>query len=855
MLALPAAVALLLSFAPVAPAQVDPARLAALETRSIGPAAMSGRVASIDAVHSDPNIIYVGAATGGVWKTTNGGVTWRPIFDEQPTSSIGAVAVFQPNPNIVWVGTGEGNPRNSAGVGTGLYKSLDGGATWSFLGLGKSERIHRVVLHPTDPNVAYVGAMGPAWSEGEERGVYRTRDGGKTWEKVLYVNEKTGVADLVMDPRNPNKLFAAMWQYRRWPWFFESGGPGSGLYVTQDGGSTWTRLGSKDGLPEGELGRIGVAIARSNTDVVYALVEAKTSALLRSADGGRSWTTVNNERGIANRPFYYTDIRVDPQNENRVYNLFSRLNVSEDGGRTFHRLDTGIHGDNHELWIHPGDGRLMINGNDGGVGISYDRGQSWRFVENLPLGQYYHINVDMQLPYNVYGGLQDNGSWRGPSSVWESGPILNQHWTTVGGGDGFGTLSDPADPDYGYSMSQGGNLRRFNFVTGERKDIKPYHPDGTELRFNWNAGIAVDPFDAKVVYYGSQFLHRSPNRGDSWEIISPDLTTNDSTKQKQRESGGLTRDVTGAENHTTILAIAPSPLERSVLWVGTDDGNVQLTRDGGRSWTNVVARIRGVPPATWVPHLEASRHDAATAFVVFDNHRRGDWTPYIYRTTDYGRSWTSLATPELSGFIHVIEQDPVVPELLYLGTEFGLYVSVSGGRKWFKWTHGFPTVPVQALIVHPRDHDLVVGTHGRAVYILDDVRPLRELARDPALVTRPLHLFEPPAARQYQSRVAAGVRSPGHGVFRGENRPFGALLTFWSKDAPADSATIEVLGSGGEVIRTFRAALEAGANRVAWNLRRDRFRRASDADGPGGFGGFGGGGFGGFGGGPEVLPG
>jgi photosystem II stability/assembly factor-like uncharacterized protein len=816
------AFALLVLTGTAAQAQVDPAQLWGMRARSIGPAGMSGRVSSVDAVVADPRTVYVGSATGGVWKSVDGGLTWDAVFDEQSTASIGAVAIFQPNPDIVWVGTGEGNPRNSAGVGRGIYKSVDGGRTWRHLGLERSERIHRVVLHPTNSDIAYVAAMGPTWADGDERGVYRTSDGGDTWQRLLYVDQRTGAADLVMDPSNPNKLFAAMWEHRRWPWFFESGGPGSGLFVTYDGGERWTRLTEEDGLPAGDLGRIGIAVTHNDPNVVYALVEAEQSALLRSDDGGHRWRTVNNRRGIAPRPFYYADIRVDPLNENRLYSIHGRCTVSEDAGKTFTTVvQSGIiHGDVHELWIHPNDSRILIMGNDGGVGISYDRGAKWRFVENLPLSQFYHINVDMDTPFNVYGGLQDNGSWFGPSAVWRGGGIRNYYWNRVGGGDGFGTMVDFGDSRYGYSMSQQGNLRRFDKVTGERKDIKPVHPRGTELRFHWNAAINVDPFDSTVVYFGSQFVHRTMDGGNSWQIISPDLTTNDPEKQRAKESGGLTRDATGAENHTTITTIAPSPVERGVIWVGTDDGNVQLTRNGGAEWNNVVGRIPDLPANTWVSHIEPSKFDAATAFVVFDDHRRGNWTTYAYRTADYGRSWRSIATEDIDGFVHVIEQDPEVEDVLYLGTEFGMFVSLDAGRSWFKWTEGLPTVPVRALIVHPRDHDLVIGTHGRGAYVLDDVRPLRALAQGSAEPTSLVHVFEPPPAIQYLTGDALGYRSTGHAMFTGRNRPYGALLSYWIGTEDTVNSDIQILDSVGTVVRSMAGPVKPGLNRAVWDLKR-----------------------------------
>jgi photosystem II stability/assembly factor-like uncharacterized protein len=862
-------------------AQVDPELLAGMKARSIGPASMSGRVAAIDAVESNPDIVYVGASTGGVWKSTDGALSFTPIFDDQPVAAIGAVAIFQPSPDIVWVGTGEGNPRNSMSVGNGIYRSGDGGKTWQHLGLEKTERIHRIITHPRDPNIVWVAALGQAWGQNADRGVFKTTDGGRTWTKVLYVNDRTGAADLVIDPTNPNKLFAAMWEYRRWPWFFNSGGPGSGLHVTHDGGATWKRSTEDDGMPKGNLGRIGVAIARSNPSIVYALVEAGQSALLRSDDGGRKWTTVNTEHNIANRPFYYADIRVDTADPNRVYNVFSLVSLSTDGGRTFKTLIpfAKIHPDYHAMWINPNDPSQIYVGNDGGVAESEDRGQSWRFVATLPLGQYYHIAVDDDLPYNVYGGMQDNGSWKGPNTTWETAGIRNWDWQEVGFGDGFGTVPVPSDPMVGYAMSQEGYIMRWNLRTGERKDIRPAPlPDHPDLRFNWNAAIAVDPFDPNGVYFGSHFVHKSTNRGDSWTTISPDLTTNRKEWQNQARSGGLTPDVTSAENFTTIITIAPSTRDRNVIWAGTDDGRVHVTRDGGANWTSVEANIKGVPANTWVPEIKASRHDAGTAFVVFDDHRRSNWTTYAYRTTDYGKTWTSLVTKDIQGYAHAIEQDPVDPELLFLGTEFGLFVSLDAGKSWMKWKHGFPTVSVMGLAVHPRDHDLVIGTHGRSAYVIDDIRPLRSMSRD--TMSKLLHLFEVPDAQQYTTRQKKGSRFVGDGEFRGENEPYGALLTYAlnfpglphpvdekererkqkereaaqqllvteagvppdiPKEPEASAArkpedkpvgddkppevNIEVADATGTVIRKFTAPARLGVNRASWDLRRDAFKR------------------------------
>lgn len=849
------------------PAQIDPELLAGMKARSIGPAGMSGRIAAIEAVVSNPDIIYVGAATGGVWKSENAGLTWTPIFDDQPVAAIGAIAVFQPNPDIVWVGTGEGNPRNSASVGNGIYKSIDAGATWTHLGLEESERIHRIILHPTNPDIAYVCALGKTWGENDQRGVFKTVDGGNTWRKILYVDARTGCADLAMHPSNPNKLLAALWEHRRWPWFFRSGGPGSGLYASVDGGTNWKKLTEEDGLPAGELGRIGLAFSRWNPDIVYALVEAEKSALLRSEDGGQSWKKVNQKPNIAPRPFYYADIRVDPELPNRLYSLHSRVTVSNDSGKSFETLVSSrdIHPDHHAMWINPNDGSHIILGNDGGLAISHDRGETWRFVANLPLAQYYHINVDMQKPYNVLGGMQDNGSWRGPSSVWENGGIRNHHWQEVGFGDGFDVISDPEDAMRGYAMSQEGYLVRWNLRTGERKDIRPPAPEGVELRFNWNAALAQDPFDSGTIYYGSQFVHKSTDRGESWTIISPDLTTNNPEWQKQKESGGLTPDVTGAENYTTITTIAPSPVQPGVIWVGTDDGRIHVTRDGGQTWRSVEGNVKGVPPNTWIPHIEPSKFDAAAAFVVFDDHRRSNWTPYVQKTTNYGKSWTNLATDDLWGYALVIEQDPVKEDLLFLGTEFGLYFTLDGGRRWFRWTHGFPTVSAMDLVIHPREHDLVIGTHGRSAYVLDDIRPLRSLSPD--IQAKPIHLFQIPDAQQYMVKQTGASRFPGQGEFRGENRPYGALITYSlnfedlphpqeekerqrkederqqrrKAQAEAQSTTaeetkknaeeektpqveIEITDAEGNVIRTFKGPAFLGVNRAVWNLRRNPFK-------------------------------
>jgi len=836
-----------------APAQkLDMTRFKGMSARSIGPAGMSGRVTAIDVVLSDPTIIYAGTASGGLWKSTSAGIHWEPIFDDQPVASIGAVAINQTVPDVIWVGTGEGNPRNSQNSGNGIYKSLDGGRSWKHLGLEMSRNIHRILLHPRNPDIAYAAVIGTAWADTKERGVYKTSDGGASWEKILYLNQRTGIGELVMDPINPDKLIAATWEYRRWPWFFKSGGPGSGLHVTYDGGQTWTQRGPEDGLPKGELGRIGIAIARSRPNVIYALVESKKNALYRSDDGGYKWKKVA-DKNIGNRPFYYGEIYVDPINENRVYNIYSRVSVSNDGGKTFEQLAPfNIHPDHHAFWIHPTDPNFLIDGNDGGIALSRDRGENWRFVENLPLAQFYHINVDMEIPYNVYGGMQDNGSWRGPSRVWRRGGIRNSYWEELAFGDGFDVVPDRSEPQrYGYAMSQGGNLRRYDLKTGGNKLIKPIHPDGVFLRFNWNAGIAADPFQDKTLYYGSQFLHKSTDRGNSWQIISPDLTTNDPEKQKQLESGGLTYDTTQAENYTTILAIEPGPMEEGLIWVGTDDGNLQLTRDGGANWEKI--DVEGLPDGSWICQIRASSYNAGEAFVIADNHRTNDWAPYVFHTDNYGATWKSLVSADqVPAFVYALAQDPVAPNLLFLGTEVGLYLSIDTGKTWTKWTHGFPTVPTMDLVIHPRAHDLVIGTFGRSAYVLDDIRPLRTLAQKGLdILDAPLQIFPVPDTYQATYRQASGTRFAGEAEHQGQNRERGAQITYVYNPPKEDveknkeekdkgKIKVEIL-EGDTVIRTTTFKAKPGVNRSSLPLIRRGVRRVSqpkpkkpDAPEPGG---------------------
>lgn len=820
---------------------LTPELLEKMTFRSIGPAGMSGRIATIDVDPANDQRIYAGAASGGLWRSDNGGTSWKCIFNNEKAASVGAVRVDPGNSSIIWVGTGEGNPRNSQTSGRGIFKSMDGGQTWQFMGLAETKNIHRIEVDPRNSNVVYVAAQGVAWGENPERGIYKSTDGGQTWTKILFLDNKTGAADLVMDPKNPNKLIAAMWEYRRWPWYFKSGGPGSGLYVTHDGGQTWKKRTDKDGLPEGDLGRIGLAIAPSNTDIVYALVENKAkNALYKSTDGGAKWQRVSDDDDIGNRPFYYSDIYVSPDNPNRIYSLWTLLTMSEDGGRTWKTIApySEVHPDHHAFWVGKNPDYL-IEGNDGGLNISRDGGKTWRFVENLPLAQFYHIRVDNEMPYNIYGGMQDNGSWRGPAYQFKTGGIRNSDWQELYFGDGFDVVPDPENPRFVYAQSQEGNVARVDVSTGYAKLIKPAHPDGITLRFNWNSAIAQDPFDAGTIYFGSQFVHKSTDRGDSWQVISPDLTTNDTAHQKALTSGGLTFDVTGAENYTTIITIVPSTLEKDVLWVGTDDGNIQITRDGGESWTKLSPK--GVPAGAWVPHIHVSNHNNGEAFIIVNDYRRNNWKPYLLHTTDYGKTFKSLVDEtKVDGYTMSVVQDPEEQNLLFLGTETGLYFSLDKGASWTKWGKDFPTVQVADLAIQAREADLVVGTFGRAAWVLDDIRPLRKLAADKNnVIKNPVTCFTSPDAYHAVWNEASGTRFAAHGMFEGENRGTDARISFWITKQDADTSyskvdkvKITVYNQNNEQIRTWKTSFNAGINRITWDLSEKGFRWPSMREPP-----------------------
>ncbi len=955
---------------PVVHQSTDPV-LREFRYRSIGPASMGGRVDDIEAVESDPFTVYVGFATGGLWKTTNNGTTWTPLFDEQAVSSIGDIAIAPSNPSVVYAGTGEPNNRQSSTIGNGMYKSTDAGKTWTHIGLADTQSIGRIVVDPKDPNLVYVAAVGHLFGPNKERGLFKTSDGGATWTNTKFIDENTGFTDVTMDPTDSRVLYATSYQRRRVPWGFSGGGPGCGLWKTSDAGKTWTLL-TGNGLPEGTLGRLGVAVSRSKPNVVYAQIEVgpspgtgagvshaggkasdaqpgtggggggggagqqqqqqdrppdpKQSGVWRSDDRGKTWRIMSNNN---NRPMYYSQIRIDPTNDQIIYTMGASFYKSVDGGKTFRVVSGMGHGDHHALWINPRNSRHLLLGHDGGFDISYDQAETFDYHNIMAVGQFYAISADMRKPYYVYGGLQDNGSWGGPSATRGQGST-NADWYRVGGGDGFYTMNDPMDWSIVYSESQNGNMNRLDLKAGrsvsirprarprrqtttttnppeagqtapgrsnpnparedqptattgqaagqsqppppqppaaaqgqpqaaggagglgqqqpQTSNIVPEPPAGTTFRFNWNTPLALSPHDPRVVYTGAERFFKSTNRGDTWTMTG-DLTKN--IGRFARPIMGIAPDVPVPSHHDgtlvfgSIATIAESPARRGVIWVGTDDGNVQVSRDGGETFTNVTSQIQGVSGEYLVSRVEPSRFDGGTCYITIDNHRNDDWKPYVFVTRDYGQTWTSVSgnLPEV-GNVNVIEEDTRNPNLLFVGTEFGLFVSTNGGREWKRFSEGLPTVRIDDLLVHPRDSDLIVGTHGRSIWVLDDISPLQELSDQ--TVKTDAFLFSIRNATQWQNDTqSARVNNARH--FRAQN-PEGASISYHlAKDAA--EATITISDQTGKMIRTLKGPAKAGLNRVRWNLRGEPPPR------PAGFTGGGGGGFGGQFTGPAAEPG
>jgi photosystem II stability/assembly factor-like uncharacterized protein len=808
--------------------KVDSDTISGLGARNIGSAEMSGRVAAVAAVKENGRLtVYIGAASGGVWKSMNGGTTFKPVFDKQTSQSIGAIAIDPSAPKTIWVGTGESWTRNSVSIGDGIYRSTDGGDSWTNLGLKNSERISKILIDPKDGNTVYACVPGKLWSDSDDRGVYKTADGGKSWTKILKGgNASTGCSMMSMSPRDSKTIFAGIWDFRRKGWTFRSGGEnatapsGSGLLMTTDGGSNWTDLDEKSakGLPPKPWGRVAVTIAPSNANVVYALIESPNSALYRSDDGGKTWERRDASQLMVWRPFYFANLIVDPKDENKLYKPDLGLIVSNDGGNSFSGISGGAHGDFHDLWIDPDSTNHVIATDDGGVWYSYDSGNNWWKADNLPVSQFYHVSVDMDDPYHVFGGCQDNSVWFGDSAY--PGGITNSRWTAIPAGDGFWAFPDPTDGNYMYGESQGGEILRVNRITMETRSIKPQPNYGEgKLRFNWNTPVHMSPNEPGTIYIGAQFLFRSRDQGQTWDRISPDLTTNDPEKQKQEESGGVTVDNSDAETHTTIYSISESPRDAQTIWAGTDDGNLQVTRDAGKTWTNVVGNVPGLAKASWVSWVEASRYDAATAYATFDRHTFGDMDPHVFKTTDYGKTWTAIVAPGsgVRGYAHVIKEDTVRPDLLFLGTEFGLWVSLDGGKQWSQYKGGdFPAVAVRDIVVHPRDSDLVIATHGRGIWIIDDISPLRKLTPD---VLAQDAVFVQGRTTQ-QRLLASGGWAEGNATFVGSNPADGALIIYYQKKRHIfGKMKIEIFDANGKLVDTLPANSRRGLTRVEWGMR------------------------------------
>jgi hypothetical protein len=811
--------------APSERATLDGGTISGLGARNIGSATMSGRIAAVAGkIVGGKTLLYVGAASGGVWKSQDGGTTFEPVFDKQPVQSIGAIAIDPSNSNTIWVGTGEAWTRNSVSIGDGIYKSTDGGDTWTNAGLPESERIVRIIVHPTQSAVVYACVPGKLWSDSNDRGLYKTADGGKTWSLVLKGgNPSTGCSSVTMDPKNPDVLIAGLWDFRRQGWTFRSGGDGpnapsgSGMFRSADGGKTWTSMAANKGLPAGPWGRVEVVHAPSNGKIVYALVESKASALFRSDDGGTTWEQRDTSQLMVWRPFYFARLVVDPTNPDRIFKPDLRLSVSEDGGRSFGNANGGSHGDWHDLWIEPTNPKHVIGGDDGGLWLSYDGGNRWWKGMNLPISQFYHVSVDNKDPYQVYGGLQDNSAWVGDSSY--PNGVSNARWENLYGGDGFWTIPDPTDPDSVYAESQGGNIGRVNRKTMVSRTIQPTAGYHEKLRFNWNTPIYASPTQKGTIYIGAQFLFRSRDRGDTWDRVSPDLTTNDPEKQKQEQSGGVTIDNSSAEMHTTIYSISESPRNANVLWVGTDDGNLQLSRDGAKTWTNVAGNVPGLPKASWVSWVEASRFDPAVAYATFDRHMFGDMTPWVFKTTDYGKTWTRLVGPSqgVRGYAHTIKEDTVKKDLLFVGTEFGLWISLDGGTRWAQFKGGdFPNVAVREVQIHPRDGDLVIATHGRGMWIVDDLTPLRALSDE--MLQKPT-AFLP--IRTVQQRLQGNGGWPeGDATFSGQGEPEGLAITYYLRSRHVyGPIKLEILDAAGKLVDTVIPTKRRGINRIGWSMR------------------------------------
>lgn len=858
--------------------------ISALKFREIGPAVMGGRVNDIEASPNDARIVYAATASGGIVKSVNGGTSWKTIFDKETVSSIGDVAISPSNPSIVWAGTGEANNRQSSSWGNGVYKSMDDGKTWKNMGLPNSFAIPRIVIHPQNPDVVYVAALGNLWAPGGERGVFKTTDGGKTWQHVLKVNDDTGATELAIDNESPNILYAAMYQRRRAVFGFNGSGEHSALYRSNDGGETWTKV--TKGMPYDtqnaptprpdtllETGRISISVYPRDTNIVYVTIEHANGGVFRSNDKGETWTRVA-EIGSVPRPMYFSKLRVDPNNDQRLWLAGVTMQYSEDGGRTWSgNFARAPHSDIHGIWIDPKDSNHLIIGGDGGINVTYDRGRTWDYSNTVPLGQFYEVGADNSWPYKICGGLQDNNTWCGPSFSMNPRGISNDDWYTIGGGDGFYAQPDPVDPNIVYAESQDGNLLRRNTLSGESKGIRPREEEGEKFyRFQWNSPILISAFDSKTIYYAGNFVFKSTDRGDSWAKISPDLTTNVDRNTlaimgKVPDKNTRSRH-DGVQQYPTITTISESPVNRNVLWGGTDDGNLQVTRDG-QTWKNVIDKVPGVPKGTYVSRVVASSENEATAYVTFDGHRMGDFKIYVYMTTDFGETWKSIASnlPQNNGVVSVIREHPRNPNLLFVGTEFGLFASVDRGANWTQLRLNLPTVPIDDILIHPRENDLILGTHGRSVWVMDDITPLQQM--NDAVMSSSIHLFDLRTAVMYRTWNNKALTSDK--AFYGQNPPNGALINFYLKEPLGEKETvvITIQDAAGQAVTTVNCSraqptptpqaqtaggggfgsgggepqpcvVNKGVNRYVWDLRS---RPSGPQFPPSGGGAAGGGGF------------
>ena len=793
--------------------------------RAIGPANMGGRVTDIDGVPGDPSIFYVSGADGGIFKTTNGGVSFDPIFENQRAYSIGALTIAPSDNNILWVGTGEGDPRNSVGYGWGIYKSLDGGMSWKHLGLKNTERIKRIVVDPKNPNVACVCALGKEWGPNKERGVFKTTDGGETWEKILYVDENTGCADIAMEVNNSRIMYAGMWTFRRKPWRFDDGGGNTALYRTMDGGKTWKKI--MTGLPNKDMARPGVHIAQSEPNIIYLMTEFEGGGTaFKSEDRGENWEMVNDDPNINFRPFYYSDVRVDPNQPNVLFSISGRLSRSKDSGNTWEQIAKTVHGDHQALWIDPTNSKYILNGSDGGFQRSFDGGDSWEIINNIELSQFYQMEIDNKKPYNIYGGLQDNGTWVGPSNSLYKAGILKRHWKGLAYGDGYFAVPIPGEEHFVYTNLQGGVPFLVDSRYGNVQTIHPYPKivgsagDAIEkhkYRFNWDSPIMISPHDSETVYVGGNVVFKSNNRGRSWEVISPDLTTND--KSKQRSSGGtIYQDNTAAEFHCTILYLAESPIQKGVIWAGTDDGNIQVTLDGGKSWSNLKNRIKGLPQYSWISKIHASEHNAGTAFIVVDQHRMNDFRPYIFMTNDFGKSWKKITSNLPSNdYVKVVRQDPHNPNLLFAGMEHGIFASWNLGKSWEKINNNLPNVSVRDLRIQARDRDLVVATHGRGVFILDDIHPIEELKNS---IGKPIHLF--PIREGILWNMYWRIENLGDRTYAAKNPEYGTYINFSLENDAKSPVNVDIIDINGLIVTSLEMKeAKKGLNRLVWDLGYD----------------------------------